>query len=348
MFECFLSQLLVLLLLFINCFRIFMIKHSKIDSAAVLAPIAFIISIANIFIWGLSSYNFFLSILSIFITATNLRALIRLSAKLYVDRYSGLFVIFTFLELCIVIFASILIFKDSPVKIESSRFNVEKKSYRLTGNMSRGFSILRESDFFKLSAGKLYVYKNNTEQFNLPSVIICGNDTAEIIDYEPYILFLSQRGFNVYAADFYSNDCKYLEDWKNNRVFRKFYSRLISKTKKTDSELLQYKLNQINSYKALYNLTVQDRENSVFFIFDNLDYDSIYEILENTNGNCIGFYSLNKLNEYKTSSLGFVEQTDVREAKKHNLTKDKTLFIPRYCAGKTISEINALLPPQNQ
>lgn len=343
MYECFLSQLLVVFLLFISCIRIFFTKTSKIDSGAILPPAAFLTCLLNIFIWNASFMNILLLLLSFIIMATNLRAILRLSAHLLVDRYSFLFIVSTFLEAAAVIFAFILIAADRPVKIDVKKFNVEKTVQRLRGNMSRGFEVPGDDEFFYKSTGTLYTYKNNEFKVSPSVILFAGSDRAEISDYEPYFLFLAQKGWTVLAADFYSNDGQYLEGWKNTRFARKFLSLNRLEEEKTDAQKEAFKLCQVNSYSALTDLALEQfEEKGLYYIFDSLDFDSISKISENAEKNFTGFFALNKLGEYKTPGLGFIEQTDVRLAKKKGLSRDKTLFIPRYAASKTLQELKVL------
>lgn len=343
MFDSFLSQLLVLLMLFAGCMRIFFTKSSKIDSGAILSPAAFLISLLNIYIWNASFQNILLLILSFIIMLTNMRAFIRLSQKLYVDRYSLLFISSTFIELAAVIVCTVLIVKDRPVKIDLNQYSVIKKTARLNGNMSRGFDVIQDNDYLRTSNGTLYTWTNENYADSPAVILIAGSSTAEITDYEPYILFLASKGWTVLGADFYSDDAQYLPEWKNRRFFRKYLSTSASGSEKTEADTQSFKLNQVNSYKALTKLAEKLYEGKgLFFIADSLDFDSITEICENAGQNLTGFYPLNKIAEYKTPGLGFIEQTNVHLAKKYGLSRDKSLFIPRYAAGKTLAELTLI------
>ena len=262
MFDGFLSQILVVFLLFIISARFFFTKNAKIDSCAILAPITFVLSIINIVLWNLNDANLILAIFSLIVFATNFRALIRLSASLLVDRYSPFFCFFSLLELIFTVLLSVFLILNRPVKTTPKDFASTKTILRLSGNVSRGFTPLLPKDFFYKSTGTLKIFapapteavslahepadlpaqtSGNTgllsyndanptpldapaapQQNPSPLVLFCGSGTAETADYEPYLLFLSQKGYTVLAADFYADDCLYLPGIFNSRIFRKF------------------------------------------------------------------------------------------------------------------------------
>lgn len=363
MFDAFLSQMLIVFLLFIVCVRFFFAQNLTIDSCAVLAPVAFFISLANIFLWNLTIPNIFLTALSFIVFATNFRAILRLFSRVFVDRYSVAFSVFSILELILIVFSAVILILNRPVKIEPSNFDSKKTVYRLSGSISHGFEQLLPGDFFYSSTGTLKIYEpltnfsENTEttthelpaptqeltqKKQKPIIVFCGSETAETQDYEPYLLFLSKKGFTVLTADFYSHDCLYLPGIFNSRIFRKFMF-LNNKNNFQKSETLAAKLNHTNSYKALTKLAqkLYGKDFPLYFVFDSMDFDSICQITENAGVQTAGFFSLNTIQEYKTPKFGFIEQTNIPLAKKYGFSRDSSLFIPRYLANKTAEQIES-------
>lgn len=351
MFNSYLSQLLVLLLIMLCCLRVFFVRNSKVDAAASLAPCAFAVSIASIFVWEVSIPNLFLLALSFLVFAANVRALFRLSARLYIDRYSGSFVIFSIIELALAACALVFIILGRPVRLEPGSFSSVKTVSRIGGNLSRGFRTLPARDFFYRSTGRLYTFSPDSKALeneapehkdSSPIVLFCGTEIAEVCDYEPYLLLLSQKGYTVAAADFYSRDIEYYEGVLNLRFIRKFVARNgIAEARKADSaECAQ---NIVKSYKALFSLVreLYGEDRMFYFVFDNLDFDSVSSVLDYASGSQAGFFVLSRVSEYKTPGLGFAEQTDIPLAKEKGLARDKTLFIPRYAALKTIESLSA-------
>lgn len=332
--------MLVLFLIVFCCLRVFFIKNSKIDAAASLAPAAFAVAAANIFIWEVSFQNLLLLGLSFLVLAANVRALIRLSARLYIDRYSGGFVIFSTVELVLAVCAAVFVFLDRPVKVEPGSFSSARTVSRVSGSVSRGFETLSPGDFFFRSSGMLYTFSPKpTSPENkdaLPLVLFCGSDLAEVYDYEPYLLFLSQKGYEVLAADFYAKDAEYYKGVLNSRILRRFLARnSLAESKKT--EAAERTLNIVKSYKALFDIARKGygEDRTFYFVFDSLDFNSISSIIDYASTTRTGFFVLSRVDEYKTPGLGFVEQTDIPLAKEKGLERDKSLFIPRYVAAKT-------------
>ena len=159
MFDAFLSQMLIVFLLFIVCVRFFFAQNLTIDSCAVLAPVAFFISLANIFLWNLTIPNIFLAALSFIVFATNFRAILRLFSRVFVDRYSVAFSVFSILELSLIVFSAVILILNRPVKIEPRNFGSKKTVYRLSGSISHGFEQLLPGDFFYSSTGTLKIYE---------------------------------------------------------------------------------------------------------------------------------------------------------------------------------------------
>lgn len=324
--------MLVILMLFICCIRIFFTKNSKIDSAAVLAPLAFVISIFNIFLWNVNFPNIFLLFLSLFVFLSNIRSLFRLSARVFVDRYSALFVIFTIFELLLICFAGIFTFINRPVKLEPQKFNVTKGKTILNDDFTKNFNIHSKISFFKLSSRIIYTYTTENKQTeDFPVVLFCGTDIAEVQDYEPYFLLLASKGCSILAADFYGTQGPEDSELYNSRFLRKFLSTK-NKTSVQDKEKSYIELTGIA--RKIYGY-----EQKFFFVFDAVDFETINKITENAGCQDGGFFCLNSIPEFKTSSLGFIEQTNIPLARKLDLERDPSLFIPRYLAGKTFEEI---------
>ncbi|MBQ7881158.1 MAG: hypothetical protein IJ312_00390 [Treponema sp.] len=347
MFDSFLSELLILFLLFLSSARIFFYKTTKIDSLAIISPFALIISIMTMFIWNCNIQIFFTIILSLVVTLTNIRSIFRLSSSVFIDRYSIAFRITTLLEL-IIIFIAILFFSFfSPVKYSTEDFNISKSKYKITGTYLTDFKISDKYDFSKKTNGLVYIYESTSENQkdnSLPLLIFSGSHIGEVINYEPYFLLMAQKGYTIIASDFYAYNSKYDYKITNSKLFRRFFAlRNYFKSKKENEALVS--TTTIKNYKATAKIALElfGEERKLFFITDNISFDDIKSITEAWPVNTLNFFSLNKISEYKSSGFGFVEQTDVLVAKKLGLSKDSTFFIPRYVALKSDEEIKLLL-----
>ena len=86
-------------------------------------------------------------------------------------------------------------------------------------------------------------------------------------------------------------------------------------------------------YSALTKIALElyGDDAKVFYIVDNVDFDSIYAVIDEFNtepyANAKGFFSMNRVDEYKTSGYGFIEQTDVLLAYGKGLERENKFFI---------------------
>ena len=236
-----------------------------------------------------------------------------------------------------------MLIQNRPVKVEPEKFNTQKKVFRLAGNFASGFHIIKDFSFNERCTAFFYSYTPALgDKENLPLIVLAGTEKAEITQYEPYILFLTKAGFTVVAGDFYARDTNFYDGILNSRFLRKFYSDLGNASNSERNTI------RIRTYKSLVNLSesVYGNERAFYFVTDSLDFDSVYEIMEYAGQKSLGFFPLNKISEYKSPELGFIEQTDIFVAKKIGLLRDKSFFIPRYAANKTLAELKILVPEE--
>lgn len=271
MFDSFLAQILVLFLLYISALRIFFLRAPRIDAAAVVSPLAFMVSVISFFIWGFSIPNLALLVLSLLFFLTNARAIMRLSAQLYVDHYSIPFIIATLVELAALVAVTLFIVRYRPVRCVPSDFSVEKEVRAVSGNFANGFVFddeVSEKVRGKIS-GYVTVYRPTeriewissddsilnkpadgavavensvkTEDFSsdkAPVALFVGTPFAPVAQYEPYFVMLAQKGLTVLAADFFPSDMTLFPDRRNSRLFRR-------------SELLRMRFEEEENFEKL-------------------------------------------------------------------------------------------------
>ena len=165
-------------------------------------------------------------------------------------------------------------------------------------------------------------------------------------DYEPYLLFLSQEGFKILAADFYSPDMPVFDSDKDSWYFRKFFARkeyIDAKKNKSDSfKKIDEKItqNKIKGYTELLRLSSSIfGEQKIFLIVDQMSFDSISPIINQDKDRIFGFFPMNRIPEYKTTGLGFINQTNPFFAYMLGFKRDKALFMPRYVAQKAAQDV---------
>ncbi|WP_294429809.1 hypothetical protein [uncultured Treponema sp.] len=362
MFDCFLAQLLALTMIFFCSSRFFFIKDARLDSFVVFAPLSFAISILILFCFDFSVFSFAIFVLSLLVFFTNFRAVLRLSDKLIVDNYSAIFIIFSIIELIltILLLAALIFFR--PVKYSEKDFGVTKTQYSLTGaasNLQIREKYLKGGRF----SGNLFVYEPEVNDeitaeiySENPVLLFVSGIRAGVKDYEPYLMLLSQKGYKVLAADLYAPDFnllspkfenKFIKELVESKFLRKFAAISYEKEKPAEFEkiIAAEKTLATKKYSALTKLALEflGDDKKFIYIVDNVDFDSIYAVIDKFNtepySNAKGFVSMNRVDEYKTSGYGFIEQTDVLLAHQKGIERENKFFIARYVANKTIKAI---------
>lgn len=364
MFDSFLAQMLVLVLIFFCSARIFFLKDERIDSFAVFAPAALIISVLSFVCFDFSVPGVTVFSLALLVFFTNFRSLLRLSAGLLVDHYGVVFVIFSVIEILLALALGTLLVVLRPVKYSAEDFGITCTQKTLTGT-SQNLRI-RESFFTgERFSGKLYVYEPvikdeiNAEIYKgNPVLIFSPGIRATVQNYEPYLMILAQKGFKVLAADFYTKDLyllskdlesetsKFLVESRFLRRFVTLYEDRLN-PKKIEALATAEKPIATKKYSALTKLALEifGDDTKCFYLVDGIDFDSICAVIDEFNtepySNATGFFSMNRVEEYKTSGYGFIEQTDVPLAKIKGIERENKFFIPRYVANKTVEAIRA-------
>ena len=364
MFDCFLAQMLVLILILACCARIFFIKDARVDSFAAFSPIALAISLFIFFCFDFTPLNLFVFALALIVFFTNFRSVLRLASSLVVDNYSAVFVIFTIIELILTLLLAALIILHRPVRYSEKDFSVIKEYHELTGTTE---SLRVRDSFWKGEpfSGILLVYKPvihdeiTAEIYrDHPVILFSASIRANVQNYEPYLMLLAQKGYTVVAGDFYTKDMPMLSDYSEkpflracleSRFFRRFFALQLERF---DSERFLELLKKEQSYatkkySALTKITLElfGDETHVFYVVDGVDFDSIYAVVDEFNtepyANAKGFFSMNRVDEYKTSGYGFIEQTDVLLARRQGIEREDKFFIARLVANRTIKAIES-------
>ena len=351
MFEEFLAQMLVLFMCVLSGIRVFFIKNERVDCFAIPAPIAFFTSLLIFPAFGLSLQTIAVSAVALIFALTNIRSCMRIFSKLIVDRYSALFIITTVVELLVALFLAAGLVYFSPIKTEPEKFGVKKTSYRLAGNATTHFQIVANKfhNSKKNTTGFLNIYEpseQNPDFEKNPVLLFVAGPHGTVQDYEPYLLFLSQEGFKILAADFYSPDMPVFDSDKDSWYFRKFFARkeyIDAKKNKSDSfKKIDEKItqNKIKGYTELLRLSSSIfGEQKIFLIVDQMSFDSISPIINQDKDRIFGFFPMNRIPEYKTTGLGFINQTNPFFAYMLGFKRDKALFMPRYVAQKAAQDV---------
>ncbi|MCR5725051.1 MAG: hypothetical protein K6G80_08205 [Treponema sp.] len=357
MYDFFLAQLLILGTNCIGALRFLFTKKARIDPLSLLAPLALIMALLALHIWGAEPSIIITLIITILVFFTNVRALFRLSAQLYVDHYSILFITFSVLEIIASLLTACLLTIYRPVKYKPADFSVTKTAQYLTGTLASGCHIrTRLLEPTKIT-GTLYTYRpedsaetpaeSASHAAARPIVLLMPKPTATAVHYEPYCMLLAQKGYTVMCADFYAGAASLYNSHADNKLLRRPYSVYLSllhgdRFANLQDSQIQYNL---RCYAALAKLALEEYGNEapLFFAIDAIGIDQLNSLVAQFEQNVIGFFALNRIQEYRTSGYGFVEQSDPFTAAFLKAERDPSFFIPRYVAGKTDEAIQDTL-----
>lgn len=362
MFDCFLAQMLVLILIAVCSSRIFFLKKARVDCFAAFSPVALFVSICIFFCFDFLPLSFLVFLLALFVFFVNFRSVLRLSARLFVDTYSVVFIISTVISLILTIALGALIVIFRPVRYTEKDFNVTRRQITLTGPCTNlrvhGGALSGER-----ATGTLFVYEPLVHDEIVaeiykdnPVLIFATGVRATVQNYESYLMLLAQKGYTVLAADLYTDDLKLLSQnakstlakaFLDSPFLRRFAAIQFEKLRPAEFEelLAQERLYATKKYSALTKCALELFGDDVktFYIVDGIDFDSIYAVVDEFNtepyANAKGFFSMNRVPEYETSGYGFIEQTDVLLAYQKGIARENKFFIPRYVANKTIKAI---------
>ena len=111
----FFGQMLVLAILAVTCLRVYFISKTRIDSLVLFAPLAFFITILQIFANGLAVASWLVLCLSFIVFFINWRGVIRFCNHLFVDTYSIAFLISSSICLVLTILLAVVLILNIPV-----------------------------------------------------------------------------------------------------------------------------------------------------------------------------------------------------------------------------------------
>lgn len=338
------GEILVFFLLFITNARILFVKKAKRDSLAYLSPVNVILSVFLIFAWGfepLVSYAFLVSIL---VLLSNFHALFRYSEHLFVDHYSISMKIWSFLTMFLSIIGIVASIVFAPVEFKNSDLKINEKIIQYSGSMKSGFSQKR---FFQKANAKITEFSPNSRIKNPKNVILLLTDKrGDSESYRPYMQLLASEGFTVCSGDFFTDDCRYLHNLGDSKLFRReiMTYKSISDQNKFLSEREFYTYNISQEINSMINLLDEIFENecTYFLVTDVMTTTAANDFIKSNSSKISGHFALESLQNdksYQTPGYGFIAQTDIIAAKILNTKRDSDGFFTRFAVKKTIEEI---------
>lgn len=336
----FYGELLIFVLLLLTNLRVFFVKRVRRDQLVSLSPLSLLISILQIFAWGIDFFTLLAFIISILVFLSNFHALFRYSERLYIDHYSPLmkiWAIFT-ITLSLIAIAGVLIF--APIELRNEKLNVLESSKKYTGNFRTGFE---ESKIFSKSNIIVHKFSPNQKSDNpTPNkeiILFIPDKRGETVNYKPYLQLLAKNGYTVFSADFYSDDCKWRHNWQDAKIFRRIFMVIDSVTNNqifmSQREYYNYNIKQ--ELSVLPSLIKNDCEdfNNYFIISDVMGNIAVEEFAKANSTEVAGIFTLDSIKEYQSAGYGCIEQTDPLLAKYLGLSRDPALFTPELLVIKT-------------
>ena len=339
----FYGELLVFVLLFITNFRVFFVRSARHDPLVVLAPSTFIIAVLQFFSFGIDVFTTLGLLIALMVLLSNFHAMFRYSENLYIDHYSPLMMIWAILTsiFSAAAIAGIIIF--APLELKNNTLKITEEETRLKGNFRSGFEAIHSytpANAFLYKFSPLKAAKEQSPNTNEDKIIIFIPDKrGDTTHYKPYLQLLAQRGFTVYSADFFADDCRWLHSIEDIKYLRRIsmviHNELEPSFFTSQREFYTYNISlEIN---ALINLLSEKygKDAAYYFVSDVMGNTAIEDLIIKQPSKVKGKFFLDSVAEYQTAGFGFIKQTDPILAFIRKLDRDRTFKEAKMLSEKT-------------
>lgn len=396
------GELLIFVMLMVTNLRVFFVRHVRRDPLVVLAPFTFILSLLQIFAWGIDIVSAFAFILSLLVLFSNFHAIFRYIESLYIDHYSALMKVWAVCTVSLSILSIFVLIVFSPVEDKSNKIGVKEEIHRVEGSFRSGFKTagsFRIADAFiyefsilppiksesknekneapvesTAQADSEVVQENSevaanavtvnevaaaetvaqveaqnelaenevsaeSEIHTAPVILFFPDKRADTMNYKPYLQQLALLGNHVYSADYYSNDCRWLHSFGDNKIFRRSIMVIQSFVRPAffESQREYYSYNIKLEAEALLKFVFADKENfTCVMICDAMGHSALQELQQQYPEQISKIIFLDEIPEYKTPGYGIIEQTNPILSHLLNLPKDSSKQISKNLAEKTV------------
>lgn len=354
----FYGELLVFVLLFITNLRVFFVHHVRRDPLVVLAPFTFIVAIFQILAWGIDAFTTLGLLIALFVLLSNFHAIFRYMEQLYVDHYSALmkvWAVFTIMISAVALAATIYF---APVESNARTLKISKSQTYYKGSFRSGFEKAGPFDSKSLTLWEFGPDTTRADNKNAAIDTIDAADTQDIIilltpdkrsdtvNYLPYLEQLALNGVQIFSADFYADDGRWLHSFADKKILRRLVMVIQSSLnrQKFEAQREYYSYNVSQEYEVLIPL-LRERcgaDKKIFLITDFMADIAADDFAKKNPDLIAGVFKLSDIEEYKTSGYGCIEQTDPLLAMTQGLKRDKTLKTPKLLAAKTVEVLNDL------
>ena len=376
------GELLIFVMLLVTNLRVFFVRQVRRDPLVVLAPFTFILSILQILAWGIDIFSAFAFFLALLVLLSNFHAIFRYMESLYIDHYSALMKVWAVCTVSLSVLSIVVLIIFAPDESKSNKIGVQENIYRMEGSFRSGF---KEAGSFKLADAYIYEFsilpsiKENTQtensENNASSIILFFPDKrGDTINYKPYLQQLALKGNLVYSADFYSNDCKWLHSFGDNKIFRRtilliqnfvrpaffvsqreYYSynikleaeamlkyveeKFAKEDKLVTNAVSEAAVSEADEKSQAENISESEKI-SCIMICDAMGHSALSELQKQYPDLIKKIIFLDEIPEYKTAGYGMIEQTNPLLLTSLGMEKDSSRNISDILAEKTMEIIN--------
>lgn len=338
----FYGELLIIVVLLLANGRILFLKNAKKDSLVILSPLGVLLSIIQIFNWGLDAVTFLTLFLSILVLLSNFHALFRYSERLYIDHYSILMKVWASITIifALVLMAGTIFFV--PVEYSSKELGVEERLLRYEGSFRSGFeeaSIVQSANIFVTECKPAGKEASKTKDV----VLLIPDKRADTYYYRPYIQYLAYEGFTVLSADFFCKDCR----WRHSIGDLKICRRVAMLTDWFVNKDRFWRQKEFYTYNCLQELNelgglvteLYGENTRLFIVTDVMATDAAMDYQEKNPERVMAVYDLQTIPEYKTAGLGVVRQTDILTAMLLGQERDRDGEVTKHMVMETKKKI---------
>ncbi|MEE1182595.1 MAG: hypothetical protein UHY90_10120 [Treponema sp.] len=338
------AELLVLGLILLGSIRFFFVSHTRKDSLSVVLLVGFIISIFNIFVFGLSFREIVVFLFSLWASVWNFRSILRLVSDVIVDHYDVRLVVISIIDAIACVFLILCVFKFMPAQCNAEKMEVTEKVSTFTGDFEKGFSEVKES--FKFTTAKIWNFESRVKNTAGRTIIIfVPPETADVEVYRLMLQKLAKNGYSVYAADFCTKEAEWFNKFFDLPFMRRY-------------SLITSFMNNKDEYKKLHienkNYLVQEYaylikyaaplENEMVFLLTENDVADVMNTVRNLNGTLIkGSFDLAFLEDNPSKGFGPVENSDPVLAWQLGLEPDRSGYISSHLAMDVTDFISSQL-----
>ncbi|MBR4180361.1 MAG: hypothetical protein IKR45_06620 [Treponema sp.] len=338
----FYGELLIIVILLLANGRILFLKNAKKDSLVILSPLGVLLSIIQIFNWGVDAVTFLTLFLSILVLLSNFHALFRYSERLYIDHYSILMKVWASITIifALVLMAGTIFFV--PVEYSNKELGVQERLLRYEGSFRSGFeeaSIIHSANIFVTECKPVGKEDSKTKDV----VLLIPDKRADTYYYRPYIQYLAREGFTVLSADFFCKDCRWRHSVGDLKICRRT-AMLIDWFLNNERFWRQKEFYTYNCLQEINELgkfvgELYGPDTRLFIVTDVMATDAAMDYQEKNPERVMAVYDLQSIPQYKTAGLGIISQTDILTAMILGQERDKNGDITKQMVMETKKKI---------